>query len=88
LQQVSDVLRRTSRFVVLARRLQSQMAEIGNYATETHRATKNSDIKNNSASLDGGIRSSMPGLESEGEKDRALAQAALSIAELSTLLHD
>jgi len=46
------------------------------------------DVKNNPASLNGGVRSSMPGPESEGEKDRALAQAALSIAELSTLLQD
>lgn len=75
LQQASDVLRRTSRFVVLARRLQSQMAEMdGNGATD------DKSSKMNGASDSHGLLGQ--GHDLEDEKERTIAKAALSIAEL------
>jgi conserved oligomeric Golgi complex subunit 5 len=81
LQQVSDVLRRTSRFTVLAKRLQVQMAELGNDAEGAESQLKAPEAKLNSGIFDG-RRSATPGLDYEGEKERSLAQAALTIAEL------
>ena len=81
LQQASDVLRRTSRFTTLAKRLQTQMAEVGDGSTGAVSQPKASESKINSAALDG-RRSATPGLDHEGEKERSLAQAALTIAEL------
>ncbi|KAJ6497874.1 Golgi transport complex subunit 5-domain-containing protein [Mycena sanguinolenta] len=69
LQQASDVLRRTSRFVVLARRLQNQMTEI---------SSENPDpIAKSQINVLG---------DPEDEKERTIAKAALSIAELVALL--
>ncbi|KAI0267074.1 Golgi transport complex subunit 5-domain-containing protein [Gloeopeniophorella convolvens] len=87
LQQVSDVLRRTSRFTVLAKRLQTQMAELGD-GTDSAPAPaqpKAPGARPGTPMADG-RRSATPGLEQEGEKERALAQAALTIAELNDLL--
>jgi hypothetical protein len=81
LQQASDVLRRTSRFTILAKRLQAQMAEVGESAGGTSSRSKASESKVNSGVPDG-RRSATPGLDYEGEKERSLAQAALTIAEL------
>jgi hypothetical protein len=83
LQQVSDVLRRTSRFTTLAKRLQAQMVELGNDADADNAESrpKTPGAKANSGILDG-RRSATPGLDQEGEKERSLAQAALTIAEL------
>ncbi|KAI0044340.1 hypothetical protein FA95DRAFT_1497209 [Auriscalpium vulgare] len=86
LQQVSDVLRRTSRFTILAKRLQSQMADLGDGVDVSEGSGKTPEVKVNGSSLDGGRRSATPGLELEGEKERTLSQAALSIAELSDLM--
>ena len=82
LQQASDVLRRTSRFTVLAKRLQTQMAEVGDSPGGAAPQPKASESKSNSGVLDG-RRSATPGLDYEGEKERSLAQAALTVAELS-----
>lgn len=87
LQQASDVLRRTSRFTVLAKRLQTQMAEVGDGVGGAAPQPKASESKPNSGVLDG-RRSATPGLDYEGEKERSLAQAALTIAELSTVFID
>ncbi|KAL0580334.1 hypothetical protein V5O48_001671 [Marasmius crinis-equi] len=75
-QQASDILRRTSRFVVLARRLASQMAEMESLpGRESEKeATKPPE---RSVALNGDI---------EDEKERTIAKAALSIAELVALL--
>ncbi|VDC03616.1 unnamed protein product [Peniophora sp. CBMAI 1063] len=81
LQLVADVLRRTSRFVVLAKRLQGQMIDLGD---EGRASTPKIDGKPNGSIS--GRRSATPGLEIEGEKERTLAQAALSVAELNDLL--
>ncbi|KAN0116391.1 Golgi transport complex subunit 5 domain containing protein [Russula decolorans] len=85
LQQASDVLRRTSRFTTLAKRLQTQMAEVGDSAGGTTSRSKAPDPRVNSGVPDG-RRSATPGLDYEGEKERTLAQAALTIAELGDLL--
>lgn len=82
LQQVSDVLRRTSRFTTLAKRLQTQMAELGNGANGAGAQPK---APPSSALLDD-RRSATPGLDYEGERERSLAQAAVTIAELGDLL--
>ncbi|KAH9055433.1 Golgi transport complex subunit 5-domain-containing protein [Lactarius vividus] len=82
LQQVSDVLRRTSRFTTLAKRLQTQMAELGDGADGAGAQPK---APPSSAALDG-RRSATPGLDYEGERERSLAQAAVTIAELGDLL--
>lgn len=88
LQQASDVLRRTSRFTILAKRLQTQMAEVGDSAGGTALRPKapDSDSRVNSGVPDG-RRSATPGLDYEGEKERSLAQAALTIAELGREVH-
>ncbi|KAH9023597.1 Golgi transport complex subunit 5-domain-containing protein [Lactarius deliciosus] len=82
LQQVSDVLRRTSRFTTLAKRLQTQMAELGDGANGAGAQPK---VPPSSAVLDS-RRSATPGLDYEGERERSLAQAAVTIAELGDLL--
>lgn len=82
LQQVSDVLRRTSRFTTLAKRLQTQMAELGDGANGAGAQPK---APPSSALLDD-RRSATPGLDYEGERERSLAQAAVTIAELGDLL--
>ncbi|KAF7321504.1 ACT domain-containing protein [Mycena kentingensis (nom. inval.)] len=74
LQQTSDVLRRMSRFVVLARRLQGQMAEMELPPTNTASAALNETPIN------------VLGQDIEDEKERTIAKAALSIAELTALL--
>lgn len=79
LQQASDVLRRTSRFVVLARRLQSQMAEIQNDDRKDGKEGQTSPTVAN-------VMSFGQGQELEDEKERTIAKAALSIAELGVPL--
>ncbi|KAF8891707.1 Golgi transport complex subunit 5-domain-containing protein [Infundibulicybe gibba] len=74
LQQASDVLRRTSRFVVLARRLQAQMEDMDT-ADEPTTPMAPSPLIAASLSQDGG-----------NDKERSIAKAALSIAELVALL--
>lgn len=72
-QQASDVLRRTSRFVILARRLQVQMKEI--------QEQKGSDRD----PMDDLVSATIGhGKDIEDDKERAIAKAALSIAELSS----
>ena len=82
LQQVSDALRRTSRFVMLAKRLQAQMADLGDGLETAPERGTGSETKTGRPSLDSGRRSATPGLDLEGEKERTLAQAALSVTEL------
>ena len=57
------------------------MAEVGDSAGGTTSRTKGPESKVNSGVPDG-RRSATPGLDYEGEKERSLAQAALTIAEL------
>ncbi|KAG5637228.1 hypothetical protein H0H81_005350 [Sphagnurus paluster] len=81
LQQASDILRRTSRFVVLARRLQLQMLEMenSNAADVNVMTSAKSETSDPTAPL-------THGQDLEDEKERTIAKAALSIAELGALL--
>jgi len=69
--QASDVLRRTSRFVILTRRLQVQMNEI--------QGIKTSDNKLGDELATATLAH---GKDIADEKERAIAKAALTIAEL------
>jgi hypothetical protein len=74
LHQASDVLRRTARFVVLARRLETQMAELDAATTVTNTDT---------------AASTTPSLDTqEDEKERTIAKAALTIAELGVYFEE
>ncbi|KJA27739.1 hypothetical protein HYPSUDRAFT_62781 [Hypholoma sublateritium FD-334 SS-4] len=75
-QQASDVLRRTSRFVILARRLQVQMNEV--------QGIKGAD---RGPAEELATATVLHGKDIENEKERAIAKAALSIAELGSLLN-
>lgn len=66
---------------MLAKRLQAQMADVGDSANGTAPQPRVPESKVSSGALDG-RRSATPGLDHEGEKERSLAQAALTIAEL------
>ena len=69
LQEASDVLRRASRFVVLARRLQLQMLQI-----DSHRPSDTNPLSKPQ-------NANVSDLE-EDDKERTIAKAALNIAEL------
>ena len=72
-QQASDLLRRTSRFVILARRLRVQMKEI--------QGQKGSD----KGLMDDPVLTAIgQGKDIADDKERAIAKAALSIAELGS----
>ena len=96
LQQASDILRRTSRFVVLLRRLQVQLAEMDRAADSTPSAPDlTSPSGSKSPKLTHGRErtdslSTVTGVggndNEEDEKERTIAKAALSIAELSQLI--
>ncbi|PBK95675.1 hypothetical protein ARMGADRAFT_1164211 [Armillaria gallica] len=77
LQQASDVLRRTSRFVILARRLQIQMAEMESGSSTQDQPLPLIRSKSDESAL---------GQDLEDGKERTIAKAALSIAELVSLL--
>ncbi|KAG7446461.1 uncharacterized protein BT62DRAFT_949336 [Guyanagaster necrorhizus] len=79
LQQASDILRRTSRFVILARRLQIQMAEM-----ESGSSIPDLPLPLFRSKSD----ESAQGQDLEDGKERTIAKAALSIAELVSLLDD
>ena len=67
LQEAADILRRTSRFVILARRLQLQMSEM-----KSGTPTESGD--------------NLGGAGIEDDKERAVAKAALTISEVSSVL--
>ncbi|KAF9467272.1 Golgi transport complex subunit 5-domain-containing protein [Collybia nuda] len=81
LQQASDVLRRTSRFVGLTRRLQVQMTDMDGGDTT---GDKKGKMRANGATDSHGLLGQ--GHDLEDEKERTIAKAALSIAELAALL--
>ncbi|KAL5528268.1 hypothetical protein ACEPAF_7404 [Sanghuangporus sanghuang] len=86
LQCAADALRRTARFVILARRLDGQMAEL----TRLSASEDSSPVVNGKKAASGNkhavTRNRAESLGSETEKERAIAKAALTIAELSALL--
>ena len=70
MQQASDILRRTSRFIILARRLHVQMNELNQYFGP--------DVSQSESKL------SVMNREAREEVDRILAKGALILAELRT----
>lgn len=76
LQLASDVLRRTARFVIVARRLEFQMVEMNKAAGSV------SGLAMGNANASGKKLNGVGDDGHEGEKERNLAKAALSIAEL------
>ncbi|KIK67031.1 hypothetical protein GYMLUDRAFT_156005 [Collybiopsis luxurians FD-317 M1] len=87
-QQASDILRRTSRFVILARRLEGQMAEM-EALSSAELSSQISGLKSsiNSNSSDSPAQSTGVLGETGDEKERTIAKAALSIAELGKSFH-
>ncbi|EMD33616.1 hypothetical protein CERSUDRAFT_117729 [Gelatoporia subvermispora B] len=84
LRQASDVLRRTSRFVILTRRLELQLAEMskGDTGADEGKAKAGSEKQNvRSPPVDGTASADI-----EDEKERAISKAALTITELTALL--
>ncbi|KAG1776989.1 Golgi transport complex subunit 5-domain-containing protein [Suillus placidus] len=73
-RQASDALRRISRFVVLSRRLETQMSEL---VTFDKSGTTEKKKPNNSEGLS---------TDQQDDKERTIAKAALTIAELGALL--
>ncbi|CAL1706796.1 unnamed protein product [Somion occarium] len=83
IQQASDILRRTSRFVILTRRLEVQLAEMDK--AEAAESKADTDVKK-PVNGDSSHSLSSHALENEDEKERTIAKAALTIAELTALL--
>ncbi|KAH0827442.1 Golgi transport complex subunit 5-domain-containing protein [Lanmaoa asiatica] len=75
IQQANDALRRTVRFAVLAKRLEAQMSELGGY-------------ESTSSGKRAGIGVNGPAGDHQEDKERMIAKAALSIAELIGALLD
>lgn len=80
LRQASDVLRRTSRFVTLARRLESQMKEMDSGAPAVSSSLNSIPSVTYSDTLDSSTQ--VATTDDENARERAIARAALSIAEL------
>ncbi|KAG8987965.1 hypothetical protein FRB94_007800 [Tulasnella sp. JGI-2019a] len=82
LQLAADVLRRTSRFVLLARRLEFQMNELAKFGAAVANGKQLvppvSAVSTTSPAIEEGIGP-------EGDRERNIAKAAISIAELTSL---
>ncbi|KIJ19018.1 hypothetical protein PAXINDRAFT_128297 [Paxillus involutus ATCC 200175] len=74
IQQANDALRRTARFAVLVKRLETQMSELASYEGASSAKEKQAATTDE------------PSADHQEEKERTVAKAALSIAELSALL--
>ena len=83
LQQASELLRRTSRFVILTRRLELQLSEMdkAEEASGVNTPSKNASGTNTPRKSTDSLATL--GVEDDPEKERTIAKAALSIAELS-----
>ncbi|KAG2099132.1 Golgi transport complex subunit 5-domain-containing protein, partial [Suillus cothurnatus] len=75
IRQASDALRRISRFVVLSRRLETQMSELATF--DKSGTAEKKKKPNNSEGLSA---------DQQDDKERTIAKAALTIAELGALL--
>ncbi|KAG8858013.1 hypothetical protein FRB96_005504 [Tulasnella sp. 330] len=82
LQLAADVLRRTSRFVLLARRLEFQMNE---FAKAGAAATNGKSIATPPTARSSAGSVVEEGIGPEGDRERNIAKAAISIAELTSL---
>ncbi|EPS96257.1 hypothetical protein FOMPIDRAFT_1062295 [Fomitopsis schrenkii] len=89
IQQANDILRRMSRFVILTRRLELQLAEMSKgESTEVETPTTARGINGSPRPADGSSADLTHGLtgELEDEKERVITKAALTVAELNLLL--
>ncbi|KAF8908809.1 Golgi transport complex subunit 5-domain-containing protein [Mucidula mucida] len=84
LHQASEVLRRTSRFVTLTRRLQVQMGDMDKAQIEDDR----SNALNGHTLVPSDGSDSKRWEQDEDARERTIAKAALSIAELGSLIDD
>ncbi|RXW23332.1 hypothetical protein EST38_g2498 [Candolleomyces aberdarensis] len=82
LQEASDILRRTSRFVILARRLQLQMSEM--QSTSSDKKVDKPSVVETSDSL--ASATAAQSLDIEDDRERTIAKAALTISEISSVL--
>ncbi|KAL6308073.1 Golgi transport complex subunit 5-domain-containing protein [Sparassis latifolia] len=86
LQQASDILRRMSRFVILTRRLEIQLAEMNKgEASDTADTPKSKNDADRPLSTLTHTDSAL-GNADEDEKERTISKAALTVAELTALL--
>ncbi|KAG8943050.1 hypothetical protein FRC04_003261 [Tulasnella sp. 424] len=81
LQLAADVLRRTSRFVLVARRLDFQMNELAKSTTTPPQANGKPESTKVPSKASAALEENII----EGERERTVAKAALSIAELTAL---
>lgn len=75
LQEAADILRRTSRFVILARRLQLQMGEMTGGSVDKKTLTESNSDSIASAAVS-------QALEIEDDRERTIAKAALTLSEI------
>lgn len=84
LQQAADILRRTSRFIILTRRLEVQLAEMSkNDSAETSENKAPRKDVNGPTPQTLSTDPSTASIDLEDDKERAIAKAALTISELS-----
>lgn len=86
IQQASDILRRTARFVILARRLELQLAEMTK-ADAVESGVDSAKPKSQSAATPTSAARADTPIDNEDDRERAIAKAALTIAELSKCLN-
>ncbi|KAH9940460.1 uncharacterized protein BXZ73DRAFT_98890 [Epithele typhae] len=85
IQQASDILRRTARFVILTRRLELQLTEMSKSEVAESTAAGSKSKPQSTRTPTSASRPDTP-LENEDDGQRAIAKAALTIAELTALL--
>lgn len=89
IHQALDILRRMSRFVILTRRLEVQLTEMNKSEGAEIDIGKTSKEVSGSSGVSDVNRSGTPALaDIEDEKERTIAKAALTVAELTALLDD
>ncbi|KAG8921026.1 hypothetical protein FRC01_000475 [Tulasnella sp. 417] len=81
LQLAADVLRRTSRFVLVARRLDFQMNELAKSTSAPPQTNGKPESEKAPSKASAALEENII----EGERERTVAKAALSIAELTSL---
>lgn len=86
IHQALDILRRMSRFVILTRRLEVQLTEMNKSEGAEIDIGKTSKEVSGSSGVSDVNRSGTPALaDIEDEKERTIAKAALTVAELSEI---
>ncbi|KAH9832285.1 Golgi transport complex subunit 5-domain-containing protein [Rhodofomes roseus] len=88
IQQANDILRRMSRFVILTRRLELQLAEMNKgEGLEAETPKVKQEVNGSPRPAEGSSSDPAHALaELEDEKERVISKAALTVAELNSLL--